>query len=308
VDFALHPIRDHEGRILFLHPTGIDITDLKRVEVELRTSHEDLERRVEERTQALAASLATLESEVELRRTTERLLRELSARSLRLQDEERRRFARDLHDSTGQTLVALKMCLASFASLIADSPKAAGLLNDLEALADEALREIRTISHLLHPPMLDEVGFSSAAQWYVDEFMKRSGIKTTLEISATPRLTKDGELVFFRILQESLTNVVRHSSSPAVDIRLNSDQADAILSIRDYGKGISPKTLASFRETGAGGGVGLGGMKQRVRNLGGHLQVESGGDGTCVTATLPLNDAASAEAEDGRAGQPSTAA
>ena len=309
VDFALYPIHDHAGKILFLHPTGVDITDLKNVEVELRKSHEELERRVEERTQALAASLATLESEVELRRTTEKLLRELSARSLRLQDEERRRFARDLHDSTGQTLVALKMCLASFTSLIKDVPTAATLLNDLEALADEALREIRTISHLLHPPMLDEVGFSSAAQWYVEEFMKRSGIKTTLEISATPRLTKDGELVFFRILQESLTNVLRHSSSPSVEIRLNSDQTDAILSIKDYGKGIAAHTLTSFRETGAGGGVGLGGMKQRVRNLGGHLRVESDGSGTCVTATLPLNDAASTGAQVGdENGQPSTAA
>jgi PAS domain S-box-containing protein len=308
VAFSLHPIRDHEGKVLFLHPTGIDITDLKNVEVELRKSHEELEQRVEERTQALAASLATLESEVELRRTTEKLLRELSARSLRLQDEERRRFARDLHDSTGQTLVALKMCLASFTGLVSDAPKAATLLNDLEALADEALREIRTISHLLHPPMLDEVGFSSAAQWYVEEFMKRSGIKTTLEISATPRLTKDGELVFFRILQESLTNVLRHSSSPAVDIRLSSDQADAILSIKDYGKGIAAHTLTSFRETGAGGGVGLGGMKQRVRNMGGHLRVESDGSGTCVTATLPLKEAASAEVQDRENGQPSTAA
>ena len=139
--------------------------------------------------------------------------------------------------------------------------------------------------------------------------MKRSGITTTLEISATPRLTKDGELVFFRILQEGLTNVLRHSSSPSVEIRLNSDQTDAILSIKDYGKGIAAHTLTSFRETGAGGGVGLGGMKQRVRNMGGHLRVESDGSGTCVTATLPLNDAASTGAQVGdENGQPSTAA
>jgi PAS domain S-box-containing protein len=308
VDFALHPIRDPEGNILFLHPTGIDITDLKSVEVELRKSHEELEQRVEERTRALAASLASLEAEIVLRKTTEKSLRELSARTLRLQDEERRRFARDLHDSTGQTLVAVKMALASLTDLVSEVSKAPALLNDLEALADQALQEIRTTSHLLHPPMLDEVGFSSAAQWYMDEFSKRSGLKTSLELAARPRLTKDEELVFFRILQESLTNVLRHSGSAAVDICLSSDKEDAILTIRDYGKGLPPETLHSFRETAAGVGVGLGGMKQRVRELGGHLRVESDGSGTCVTATLPLNDAKPAGVQNGTNGRPSTAA
>jgi PAS domain S-box-containing protein len=308
VDFALHPIRDPEGNVLFLHPTGIDITDLKNVEVELRKSHEELEQRVEERTHALAASFASLEAEIVLRKTTEKALRELSARTLRLQDEERRRFARDLHDSTGQTLVAVKMALASVAGLVSEILKAPPLLNDLEALADQALQEIRTTSHLLHPPMLDEVGFSSAAQWYMDEFSKRSGLKTSLVLSARPQLTKDEELVFFRILQESLTNVLRHSGSAAVDICLSSDKQDAILSIRDYGKGLPPETLHSFREMAAGVGVGLGGMKQRVRELGGHLRVESDGSGTCVTATLPLSDTAPSRAEDVKTRQPSTAA
>jgi PAS domain S-box-containing protein len=288
VDFALHPIRDGHGDIIFLHPTGIDITDFKRVEIELRKSHDELEERVRARTQELAASLGSLESEIVLRKTTEKALRELSARTLRLQDEERRRFARDLHDSTGQTLVALKMTLASLTLLVETVPKAAGLLNDLEALADQALQEIRTTSHLLHPPLLDEVGFSSAAQWYIDGFAARSGVKTNLELSVKPRLTKDEELVFFRILQESLTNVLRHSGSKTVDIRLDSDQEDAILTIRDSGKGIPAKTLNSFRETAAGVGVGLGGMKQRVRELGGHLRVDSDQNGTCIVATLPL--------------------
>ncbi len=293
VDFALYPIRDPEGRVLFLHPTGVDITDLKRVETELRHSQGELERRVEERTQALATSLASLESEVALRKVTEKSLRELSARTLRLQDEERRRFARDLHDSTGQTLAALKLSLASLTQVISGVLKAPGLLDDLDALAEQALTEIRTTSHLLHPPMLDEVGFSSAAQWYVDGLSKRSGIKTNLELAVRPQLTKDEELVFFRVLQESLTNVLRHSGSPAVDIRLDADEKDALLSIKDYGKGIPPHTLDSFRQTAAGVGVGLGGMKQRIRELGGHLTVESDEKGTCVTATLPLTKATS---------------
>ncbi len=293
VDFSLFPILDQEGKVLFLHPTGVDITDRKRVEAELLQSRENLERTVEARTQELAASLASLESEIELRKATEKALRELSARTLRLQDEERRRFARDLHDSTGQTLAALKISLGSLQQLIAQISKAPGLVEDLEALAEQALQEIRTTSHLLHPPMLDEVGFSSAAQWYVDGFSKRSGIKTSLELAARPSLTKDEELVLFRILQESLTNVLRHSGSPAVEIRLASDQNDAILSIRDYGKGIPSETLASFRETSAGVGVGLGGMRQRILELGGHLQVDSDDQGTCITATMPLTKAAS---------------
>jgi signal transduction histidine kinase len=223
-----------------------------------------------------------------LRKITEKALRELSARSLRLQDEERRRFARDLHDSTGQTLAALKMSLAALNNVVSKVPQVPALMNDLNGLADQAIQEIRTTSHLLHPPMLDEVGFSSAAQWYVDGFTKRSGIKTNLELAVRPRLTKDEELVFFRILQESLTNVLRHSGSKSVDIRLDSNNEDAILTIRDYGKGIPTRTLTSFQETAAGVGVGLGGMKQRVRELGGHLAVASDTKGTCIIATLPL--------------------
>ena len=266
----------------------LDLSDLKRVEAELHKSHEELEQKVEERTQALTASLATLESEVEVRRKTEEQLRVLSARLLRTQDEERRRIARDLHDSTGQTLTALKMTLASLANLVASVPHASDVLSDMETLADQALQEIRTTSHLLHPPLLDEVGFSSAAEWYVEEFTKRSGIKTSLELSATPRLTKGAQLVLFRVLQESLTNVIRHSGSPTADIKLCSDDENAILSVRDSGKGIPSEKLTSFHETGAGVGVGLGGMKERVRELGGRLKIVSDSTGTCVTATLPL--------------------
>jgi len=297
VEFELHPIRDQDGDIIFLHPTGVDVTDVKRVEAELRKSHDELEKRVEERTRALNASLASLESEIERRKTTEYVLRELSARSLRLQDEERRRIARDLHDSTGQTLVALRMMLDSLGKAVASIPKADGMISELESLSNQALQEIRVTSHLLHPPLLDEVGFSSAAQWYAEGFTKRSGVKANLELAASPQLSKDEELVFFRILQESLTNVLRHSGSAAVDIQLNSDAENAILSIRDYGRGIPFDKLSSFQEIGAGVGVGLGGMKQRVRNLGGHLTVRSDGTGTCVVASLPLAKAEPAHGE-----------
>ncbi len=265
----------------------VDFSDLKRAEAELRKAHDELDQKVKERTQQLAQSVARFQSEMQVRQKTEQQLRELSARLLRLQDEERRRIARDLHDSTGQTLAALKLTLASLENLVATVPEAPNLLADLDALADQALQEIRTTSHLLHPPLLDEAGFLPAARWYVEGFGKRSGVQTRLEVSALS-LTKEAELVFFRVLQESLTNVLRHSGSTAVDIRLYSEGEDAALSIRDYGKGIPPETLGSFHETKAGVGVGLGGMKQRVRELGGHLRVECDGTGTCVTATLPL--------------------
>lgn len=128
----------------------------------------------------------------------------------------------------------------------------------------------------------------SAAEWYMEGFTKRSGIQSKVEISPL-RLSKEAELVFFRVLQESLTNVLRHSGSTAVDVRLYSDGENAVLSVKDYGKGIPLDKLDSFHQTGAGVGVGLGGMRQRVRQLGGHLRVESAHEtGTCVTATLPL--------------------
>jgi signal transduction histidine kinase len=194
--------------------------------------------------------------------------------------------------------------LDSLSRLVAGISRAPDQVRELEALADQALQEIRVTSHLLHPPLLDEVGFSSAAQWYVDGFAKRSGIKTNLELAATPSLTKDEELVFFRILQEGLTNTLRHSGSPAVDIRLSADSEYAILSIKDYGKGIPDEKLKTFREIGAGVGVGLGGMKQRVRNLGGHLTVNSDGVGTCVTATLPLAKPAQSTGESDQDASP----
>ncbi len=266
----------------------VELTSLKQAEAKLREAHEKLEIKVVERTQQLATTITSLQSEMQVRRTAEQQLRELSARLLRLQDEERRRIARDLHDSTGQTLTAMKLTLSAVEKAVKPSQKAASLFRDLNTLADQALQEIRTISHLLHPPLLDEVGFSSAAQWYVEGFSKRSGVRANLQISAAISLSKEAEAVLFRVLQESLTNVLRHSGSEAVDIDFSTNAKDAFLCIRDYGKGIPADKLTSFRETGAGVGIGLGGMKQRVRELNGQLTVESTGGGTSVTATLPL--------------------
>jgi chemotaxis family two-component system sensor kinase Cph1 len=290
VDFALHPIRDDEGKIIFLHPTGVDITDLKLVEAELRRSQEGLEQQVSDRTRELALSLASVESEITIRKQTEEHLRDLSAQVLRLQDEERRTIARDLHDSTGQTLAALQMVVAQLAALLSDVPKAPKLFDELNILAEQASKEIRTISYLLHPPLLDDIGFSSAAQWYLEGFSERSGIKVTIDVAEAPFLSKAAELALFRVLQESLTNVLRHSGSSTAEVRLYSEGKTAVLSIRDCGKGIAPEKLNSFNQTGAGSGVGLGGMKQRIRNFGGQLTVKSDRGGTTILAMLPLEE------------------
>jgi signal transduction histidine kinase len=254
----------------------------------LRKSREGLEQKVVERTRELSLSLANVESEIAVRKRTEEHLRELSAQVLRLQDEERHRIARDLHDSTGQTLTALKMVLTQLGQLLSDVPKTPELLDDLNTLADQALKEIRTISYLLHPPMLDEVGFSSAAQWYVEGISKRSGIQISLDVSAAPRLSNAAELALFRVLQESLTNVIRHSGSMTAEVRLCSDGKKAMLSIQDYGKGIPAENVDSFNQTGPGSGVGLGGMRQRIRDFGGELILKSSHEGTVIMATLPL--------------------
>lgn len=299
----IHPIRDNEGRIIFLHPTGIDVTDLKRVEGELRKSHEDLENKVGQRTRELAFTLAGIESEVALRRQTEEQLRALSAQVLRLQDEERRRIARDLHDSTGQTLSALKLTLGQLKRSVPDAPGTSQLFDDLEQLADQGLNEVRTISYLLHPPMLDEIGFTSAAEWYAQGFSKRSGIQVQFAASGSPTISKPVELALFRVLQECLTNVLRHSESHTADVKLFTKGSEVLLEVKDYGKGIPQQKLNRFNETGAGVGVGMGGMSQRLRDFGGRLLVKSDEGGTTVCAIVPMQRS---DSQSGHDSQPPT--
>jgi PAS domain S-box-containing protein len=264
----------------------IDLSELKRVEAELRKYQHELEVKVAERTLELTLSLAAVGSEIKVRKENEEQLRELSGRLLRLQDEERRRIARELHDSTGQTLSALKMSLSFLEQHVENIPRGKALLEDLNMLADSAIQEVRTTSHLLHPPMLDEIGFTSAARWYLEGFAKRSGINVSIDFGDLPDLTKDEELALFRVLQESLTNVHRHSGSPSAEVRIYSEDESVILSIRDFGQGIPPEKIDKFNKTGAGVGVGLGGMKQRLHELGGNLEVRSEGKGTIIFAKL----------------------
>ena len=236
-----------------------------------------------------------LRSELRERQRAEKLaldsqesLRLLSTRLLHVQDEERRKFSREVHDSLGQYLNLVKMSL----STLANRYSAAELSESLEYL-DRCIAETRTISYLLHPPLLDEMGFAFAAKWYLDGFAQRSGIQVTSEIpDDTVRLPHSVELALFRILQECLTNIHRHSGSARADVSIERTAHEVMLRIRDYGKGISPELLERFRASGSHTGVGLAGMRERAREQGGHLDIESSENGTTVTVKMAFENAA----------------
>jgi two-component system, NarL family, sensor kinase len=261
---------------------------LERIEEQLRQSQAALEERVESRTHELARTLSSLEEQIKVRRLTEEKLRVLTLRLLRLQDDERRKVARDLHDTTGQTLTVLKLTLASLKSLVTQSPATAQLFVDLNEIADQALREIRTTSHLLHPPLLDEAGLVSAARWYIDGFNQRSPMKVNFEVVGTKKLPDSVEIALFRILQESLTNASRHSNSETVDVRLETKDGIATLSIKDYGKGIANDRLERMNSSGSDVGVGIAGMRERVGELHGSFAIQSDSSGTTLTVSVPV--------------------
>lgn len=224
------------------------------------------------------------------RKRAEESLRLLSRRLMRLQDDERRRIARELHDSTGQCLTALRMNLDAVcgedAALGAESRKA---LRDARQLIDQCATDLRTLSYLLHPPLLDEAGLAAALRWCVDGFAERSGIRTTLEISnPLDGLPSDLSTAIYRIVQESLANVHRHSGSLIARVRLFMKDGQLTLQVQDEGRGI-PKEIIHH---GSGGiqnlGVGLAGMRERVNQLGGDLQIFPAHPGTLVNATFPL--------------------
>ena len=206
-----------------------------------------------------------------------------------MQDEERRRVARDLHDSTGQTLAALKMGIAVLEKRLIQNQCTSDVLSEIAALADQAIQEIRTTSYLLHPPLLDEAGFNAAAQWYVDGFAKRSGIKVSLDLgSRRERMPITIETALFRVLQESLTNVHRHSGALEVSIRFQYQAETVMLEIRDCGRGIPVERLTRLREASSETGVGLAGMRERLNELNGKLEIDSDCHGTSLRAVVPL--------------------
>lgn len=217
--------------------------------------------------------------------------RMLSARILELQDVERRKIARELHDSVGQYLAALKINIGQLQRHDKGVPiQLQPRVSESLDLANRAIGEIRTISHLLHPPLLDELGFHSAVRWYADGFAQRSGVKVDLRLTeVTKRLPWEIELALFRVLQESLTNVHRHAKATRVEIEVECTDDEVILRLHDNGKGIPDQILDGFRSGGAGG-IGLAGMRERLAELDGTLDVESGPGGTRVRATLPTRE------------------
>ena len=247
-----------------------DISERKRSEAALKEAHEQLDARVKERT-------------IELDRAQERL-RMLSARLLRMQDDERRRIARELHDTAGQILVALNLNLVPVEEelLKENDFRLAKQITESLRLIEELSRDLRTMSHLLHPPLLDEAGLHSAVRWYVEGFAERSKIEVDLRLDPNlGRLPAESETTVFRIVQESLTNVHRHSGSNFAGISITRDMQNVKIEIYDRGKGM-PVPIPRA-------GVGIQGMGERVRQLGGELEIKSGNDGTRVTAIFPLN-------------------
>jgi PAS domain S-box-containing protein len=219
-------------------------------------------------------------------RTTQKQQEEFASRLQNMQDEERKRIARELHDSVGQLLAAISMNIGivQAQSHQLDS-KAARAVSDNAVLVEQVSSEIRTISHLLHPPLLDLAGLTSALRWYVDGFSERSRIKVDLEIPADfGRLTAEMEIAIFRIVQECLTNIHRHSGSASAEIRLRKEGNELKVQVRDNGKGIP----AHKQQELSGSGLGFGGMRERVRQLGGTLEIQSDGTGTLVSAILKV--------------------
>jgi PAS domain S-box-containing protein len=253
---------DIEGEKVF---TAIlrDITEEVRAKEELRRSHDELEVRVEERTAELT---------------------KLSNRMVHLQDEERRRIARELHDGTTQSLMALNMDLAAITKILPEpDPKVQRKLDEAKELVKRCMDEIRTVSYLLHPPLLDEVGLELALQTYVEGFSTRSGIQVSLQLSeGLGSLPREAEVVIFRIVQEGLANIHRHAQSLTANITLGLDAGDLRLEIADQGRGIPARVLLDAN----GAGVGLPGMRERVRQLGGRCEIESGEGGTTIRIVL----------------------
>jgi len=231
------------------------------------------------------AAWLEINTDVTARKRAEETARSLSGRLLTLQDDERRRIAAGLHDSLGQFLTALKINLHLLST--AEETRAK-VVSECSEIVDQCLTVTRTISHLLHPPLLDEAGFGSAAQWYVDGFADRSGIKVKLDLPPTlGRLHRDVETALFRAVQEALTNVHRHSGSSSVDIRIDLDEEQVRLEIRDYGRGISKERLNRLTDD-ARAGIGIAGMRERARELRGALEIKSDETGTRVIVAIPL--------------------
>ncbi len=271
VEISLSPLLTEDG--VLVTSAIRDITERKNAQRELQTAYSELDNRVKERTAELEQSNQTL--------------RLLSVRLLRAQDEERRKIARELHDSAGQYLAAVSMALARIQNDAEDlAVPLRDKVDEAVEVTKQCISEIRTMSQLLHPPLLEELGLASAVRCYVDGFVARSGIQVEMKVpEEVGRLGEDVELVLFRVLQESLTNIHRHSGSKTAIVKLGADAQQAWLEVEDHGKGKGDAVVSSgaFQP-----GIGLTGMRERVKDLAGVLEIQSGQNGTRVKAALPL--------------------
>ncbi|MDP9147817.1 MAG: sensor histidine kinase [Acidobacteriota bacterium] len=262
----------------------------------LQEARDELERRVLQRTLEITRVNSDLRREVSDRLTAENALRQLSQNVVRLQDEERRKIARELHDSAGQYLSAVTLTLGQLARrLSAADDRNKELVQEALAIVGDCIREVRTMSYLLHPPVLDDFGLGSALRWYVEGFSQRSGIIVSLELEeGFPRFNPELETTLFRIVQEGLTNVHRHSGSKRACVELRICEQNISTTITDTGHGMPQEVL---RNAGKGqGGVGLMGMYERVKKLGGTIQIDSGSLGTTIKALLPFAESAGVSA------------
>ena len=232
-----------------------------------------------------------LAKEISERKQAEQELRLLSGRLLQVQDEERRRIALELHDSTAQALAALMMHLGGLRRSVGKlSQEEGNMLSESLALAKRCMQEIRTLSYLLHPPELDYLGLASALRVYVKGFAERSRIHVDLHVSPElGRLGQEMETALFRIVQESLANIYRHSGSPRAEIRIDIERNQLTVEVEDEGRGMPSSTLEVAKAEPLRLGVGILGMRERLRQLGGQLEVNSSGRGTTVTATIPFS-------------------
>ena len=230
--------------------------------------------------------IGVISVDVTARRNAESAIRRLSGRLLNLQDQERRRIARELHDSLGQYLAGLKMTIELLGQ--PNTRDKAGLFAECSEILERCISETRTLSHLLHPPLLDEAGFASAAKWFVSGFSQRSGIPVKFELAPNfPRLPETVEIALFRVLQESLTNVHRHSQTGGAEIRVELRPREVMLEVTDHGRGIPSNVLGPIRKNGMQSGMGLAGIRERVNELDGTLEIESNSGGTTIRVTLP---------------------
>jgi PAS domain S-box-containing protein len=272
------PLLDVNGEIVEWFGAASDVTDRREAEDKYRKLAQALDAQVRVRTRELEEQSSQV--------------RELSWRLLGSQDEERRHIARELHDSAGQTLTILGIALAQLAQKAGrNAPELAGEAEEIQETVQQLHREIRTTSYLLHPPLLDESGLYSAISWYVKGLQERSGLEVRLDCSEKfGRLQREIELVIFRLVQECLTNIHRHSGSKSASIRLARDMHQITLEIRDQGKGMSHERLAEIQSGRSG--VGITGMRERLRQFEGTLDIASGDSGTRVFATIPVPKAA----------------